>query len=102
MSVVVPIKDSVMPFWLSLQKALIEATSFPCDGRDEWVSDNAEDRAYAAGHCTGCSAIAECGTYAAAAKERSNVWAGVDRTPNSGRRSGSLPLFTTDTEGRTA
>jgi len=52
----------------------------PCRGRGEWLSQDAEDVAYAAGHCLRCPALNACGQYADAAGEKHGVWAGVDRS----------------------
>lgn len=56
----------------------------PCQGRrrDRWVSDDRDDRAWAASVCVGlaCPVLAQCGAAATENGERHHVWAGVDRT----------------------
>jgi hypothetical protein len=69
----------------ALQQALEDLAEqgrrVPCHRRDEWVSDDDEDREYAAAHCSRCPLIPECAAAADETGEMFGVWAGVDRTP---------------------
>jgi len=52
----------------------------PCHGADEWTSDHADDRAYAAALCRPCPVLALCRQAADELKATRHVWAGTDRT----------------------
>jgi len=52
----------------------------PCHGADEWTSDHAEDRAYAAALCHPCAVLALCRKAADELKATYHVWGGRDRT----------------------
>jgi len=52
----------------------------PCHGGDEWCSDAADDRAYAAALCRPCPVLALCRQAADELKATYHVWGGVDRT----------------------
>ncbi len=52
----------------------------PCHGGDEWTSDHAEDRAYAAALCQPCPVLALCRQAADELKATYHVWGGRDRT----------------------
>lgn len=51
----------------------------PCHDADEWTSDRADDRAYAAALCRPCPVLALC-RQAADEVKATYVWGGVDRT----------------------
>ncbi len=51
----------------------------PCHDADEWTSDHADDRAYAAALCRPCPVLALC-RQAADEVKATYVWGGVDRT----------------------
>ncbi len=53
----------------------------PCHGADEWTSDHAQDRAYAAALCHPCPVLALCLQAADELKATYHVWGGSDRTP---------------------
>jgi len=78
--------------WFALGAALRMVGPVPCTGRLEWISEAADERAFAAGHCRHCPVITACRIYADTAKEKAGVWGGRDRTPNKGHPA-SLPLF---------
>lgn len=69
-----------------LNQALTAATTtgrfIPCLGREEWLSENCEERAEATKECTDCPVIDECRNLAETTKSRFGVWAGRDRTMN--------------------
>ena len=52
----------------------------PCHGADEWTSDHADDRAYAAALCRPCPVLALCRQAPDELKATRHVWAGTDRT----------------------
>jgi len=52
----------------------------PCQGADEWTSDAADDRAYAAALCRRCPVLALCRQAADELKATYHVWGGTDRT----------------------
>ena len=52
----------------------------PCHGGDEWCSDAADDRAYAAALCRPCPVLALCRQAADELKATYHVWGGTDRT----------------------
>ena len=89
----IPIRPAAMDAWRALQDVLDDCYSVPCNGRTEWISESAEDRAYAAGHCRGCPALTACGKYADAARERDRVWGGRDRNVREQQSIETLPLF---------
>ncbi|WP_374969928.1 WhiB family transcriptional regulator [Terrabacter sp. BE26] len=64
-----------------LRDAVEAGLRIPCAGRDEWLSEDHEERAQAAQWCDGCPCITECGTAANETKERFGVFGGQDRTP---------------------
>lgn len=74
----------------NLAIALLELTEGggrpPCAGRDEWISEVASDREYAAQRCGGCPLWVACDQVGQT--ERFGVWASVDRTrhPNGAAR----------------
>lgn len=73
----VTIRASALPAWRALQQALRGVVP-PCARRAEWISEDAEERAYAAGHCQGCPALAACRAFAISNQEPAGVWAGID------------------------
>lgn len=97
MSWTVPIRPAARPAWLRLQAAIDAAGPTVCRDRDEWISDNDEDREYAANHCGGCPVLRQCGEYADAAREREGVWAGVSRGAGKTQPT-TIPLFDSDEE----
>lgn len=62
---------------VALIAALEAVGGVPCEGRDEWLSEDSADRETAARLCTDCPVWAACD--AAAADESWGVWAGLDR-----------------------
>jgi len=52
----------------------------PCHGADEWTSDHAQDRAYAAALCHPCPVLALCLQAADELKATYHVWGGTVRT----------------------
>ena len=52
----------------------------PCHDADEWTSDHADDRAYAAALCRRCAVLHLCRQAAGELKATYHVWGGVDRT----------------------
>jgi len=68
-----------LALWESLNRALTEGAA-PCQGRDEWTSDDAEERVWAAHRCGPCPVSTLCGQFAHANREQFGVWAGTDRT----------------------
>jgi hypothetical protein len=55
----------------------------PCQGWPDgspWLSEDADERAMAAGLCTGCPLFTACDGAAAAHRVTFGVWAGRDRT----------------------
>jgi hypothetical protein len=81
------IPDGARPKWAALGYALTDArVTIPCADSDDWTDERPEIRFKASRQCGGCPVLAECGSYADAAKERHGVWAAVDRTkPKSSR-----------------
>lgn len=65
---------------LALAEALEAGLRIPCASGDDWLSDDATERADAAKRCAGCSCLTECAQAADSTKERWGVWAGVDRS----------------------
>ena len=59
-----------------------------CTSSNDWLSNDARDRARAAQACAGCLVLTLCHAAAEEMAERHNVWAGVDRTPPPARRPG--------------
>lgn len=82
-----PLLDS--PAHQALTPALANAVArdlfIPCagpwDGDSPWLSDDPDERAWAAERCAGCPAITECRE--AGELERWGVWGAVDRSPKS-------------------
>jgi len=70
----------------------------PCHGSDEWTSDDADDRAYAAALCQPCTVLMLCGQAADELKV-TYVWGGTDRTPPPAKRRPTDDR-TTDDDGR--
>ena len=101
MTYFIPIRPAAHDAWNQLQEVLDEA-DVPCRDRDEWISADPDERAFAAAHCAGCHAIRQCGDYADAAKEREGVWGGRDRTKPPKQAAPSIPLFDHDTRGKSA
>ena len=50
----------------------------PCAGRDEWTSENVDDRADAAQCCGWCPLLDACRALAEAEEPKAGVWAGTD------------------------
>lgn len=48
----------------------------PCQRRPEWISDDADDQAYAAAHCTRCPLLDLCNAAAVELKPTAGTWAG--------------------------
>ena len=69
--------------WWALQDALsANRGDIPCQVpvlEPLWRGGSLEDARDAASWCQGCPVLAECGTYATAASERTGVWGGVVR-----------------------
>ena len=68
----------------------------PWDGDPPWLSDDPDERVWAADLCTGCPAITECRE--AGELEKFGVWGAVDRTPppsSSSRRKPNPPAENT-------
>ena len=92
------------PAHTRLSDALVSAVSrgqfVPCsppwDGDSPWLSDDPDERRWAAERCTGCPAITECRE--AGELEKFGVWGAVDRTPppsSSSRRKPNPPVENT-------
>ena len=66
----------------ALANAVARSQFVPCagpwDGDSPWLSDDPDERRWAARLCAGCPAITEC--YEAGELEEFGVWGGVDRT----------------------
>ena len=66
----------------ALANAVARGQFVPCagpwDGDSPWLSDDPDERAWAAERCTGCPAISECRQ--AGQLEAWGVWGAVDRT----------------------
>lgn len=79
-----PIPPKAQGAWRNLSAVLADLAeageTTPCHDRNEWMSDDPEDTAYAASHCQRCPALTACATYANAAKEQHGVWAGINRS----------------------
>lgn len=65
---------------LAVEAVLDDGLAVPCHDRDEWLSEDAQVRAEAAGACSWCPVKSRCAALAAAAKPEFGVWAGKDRT----------------------
>jgi hypothetical protein len=50
----------------------------PCAGRDEWISDDREEREWAGWHCAHCPVLDACRDAADEQREGFGVWAGRD------------------------
>lgn len=79
------IRDEAIPAWLSLSNALDRMAD---DGRRPVCANNPDDwdhdaplatRREAAEACQWCPALGPCGRFAEANRERTGIWAGVDR-----------------------
>ena len=92
MSWFVPIRESGRPAWDAFTAALNDTGPVPCAGRDEWISEAAADRSWAAGHCRGCPLITLCGEAADGIAARVGVWGGRDRTPRK-KPTQTIPMF---------
>jgi hypothetical protein len=55
--------------------------SWPCKGRDEWISEDRHERAAAAELCAGCPVLELCADMATETKAKFGVYAGRDITP---------------------
>lgn len=55
-------------------------------GPELWLSEDADERAQAAGLCVGCSVLIECENAAKQHRVTFGTWAGVDRTRRVGGR----------------
>lgn len=78
-----PLTIGVRPAAVAARDALDRALSEgdpPCAGRTEWISDQPEEREWAAHRCWPCPVIELCGQYARVNREPVGVWAGIDRT----------------------
>ncbi len=93
MSWIVPIPERGRGAWNAFQAALRTAGAVPCADRIEWISESADDRSYAVGHCGGCPILAECGTASTAIGMKVGVWGGQDRTPGTKQITKNIPLF---------
>lgn len=71
----------------ALDALVARGQSWPCHGRLEWISDDLQDRAYAASHCANCPVLDLCAEVARETKANACVWAGLDLTPTANRRS---------------
>lgn len=88
-TVTLAIRVAALEAWDRLQQALRSSETVPCAGRDEWCSDDPEQRAAAATACQGCPALAQCNAFAEANGETFGVWGGFDRSARDpGRRGG--------------
>jgi hypothetical protein len=67
--------------------ALSQGQAVPCVGRDEWISEDLEERAEAAALCKPCPILAACASAAPSQRRVGSfgVWAGVDRAPGTGK-----------------
>ena len=67
----------------ALANAVARGQFVPCagpwDGDSPWLSDDPDERRWAAERCTGCPAITECRE--AGQAEGFGIWGGIDRTP---------------------
>lgn len=69
-----------------VDRLALQGLHTPCHERDEWVSDDATERAAAAAACQHCPVLAPCRTVADLRKERHHVWGGRDRTVTQRRK----------------
>ena len=60
--------------------------SWPCRGRDEWISEDRNERAMAAELCAGCPVLTLCADMAAETNTKFGVYAGRDLTPTPRRK----------------
>ena len=74
---------------IALEAAVFRGDRVPCAGREEWVSEDVDERAEAARACRPCPVTALCAAAADEHREKFGVWAGVDRTPRPRRREGA-------------
>lgn len=65
---------------LAIEAALDDGLAVPCRDRDEWLSEDAHERAEAAEACGRCPVKPRCRALAAAMRPDFGVWAGRDRT----------------------
>lgn len=78
--------------------ALEAGLRIPCaEGGDGWISDDAAERADAAGRCDGCPCLTECAEAADSTVEKFGVWGRVDRSPHT-RNPGRPPAVTPEQE----
>ena len=73
----------------AVSRALFVPCAGPWDGDSPWLSDDPDERRWAARLCAGCPAITEC--YEAGELEEFGVWGGVDRTAPPSSRSHHKP-----------
>lgn len=72
--------DQIAGLYAELVASVQEsASSVPCLGRDEWLSDDVVVRLQAAAGCDACPVRSLCGSYATVAGEKAGVWGGKDR-----------------------
>jgi hypothetical protein len=72
---------------LALEAATHRGDRVPCAGREEWVSEDHDDRAEAAIACRPCPVTSLCAAAADENREVWGVWAGVDRSTRSRKAS---------------
>jgi hypothetical protein len=60
--------------------------SWPCRGRDEWISEDHHERAAATELCAGCPVFDLCAAMAAETNTKFGVYAGTDLTPTPKRK----------------
>ena len=77
----------------ALTSAVARGQFVPCagpwDGDSPWLSDDPDERAWAAERCIACPAITECRE--AGQAEGFGVWGGIDRTPPPSSKSHHKP-----------
>ncbi|EWT06325.1 transcriptional regulator, partial [Intrasporangium chromatireducens Q5-1] len=66
-------------FNADLLALLDEGRSVPCAGRDEWTSDEPDERAHAAEECVSCPLLEVCADLATEERHKWGVWGGLDR-----------------------
>ena len=57
----------------------------PCQGphKDRWISEDPDEREWAAHRCNGCPVLRECAAEAVAIRATWGIWGGQDRDPKS-------------------
>lgn len=65
----------------AVARGLFVPCAGPWDGDSPWLSDDPDERAWAAERCTGCPVLGECRQ--AGQLERWGIWGAVDRSPKS-------------------